>query len=343
MQATWGLNIKAHTLPALAGYKRYKHTAENEEMAEDESEVPALLHAAMVKDGKLFPDKVHYITALKGLLEAKFNEEETAIATYNHKLGYTIAQATQAKARRPITPGVPFAPPIVNKNARKTRKVSGLDKLFGDGGTVFVQNKEDGWRATVHVYGTSPSYEKTVADFESFYATHIDRPQRGGSIVVVGDGGQILGEYPFHPNVPASEAHWREGWADNDSVRVQFSLPPTDNTARIDIYTKPATFDTTKNIKKLDSKAWQQFMMRAKTAFAKAAPCVVDCELVAYDNGRTRADAVVSVNDLLVEPDVDDVFRVTFVLDEGPNIIKVVASVANQDPLDRVLAVIYAP
>jgi hypothetical protein len=59
--------------------------------------------------------------------------------------------------------------------------------------------------------------------------------------------------------------------------------------------------------------------------------------------GRTRADAVVSVNDLLVEPDVDDVFRVTFVLDEGPNIIKVVASVANQDPLDRVLAVIYAP
>ncbi len=59
--------------------------------------------------------------------------------------------------------------------------------------------------------------------------------------------------------------------------------------------------------------------------------------------GRTRADAVVSVNDLLVSPDGDGVFRVTLALDEGPNIIEVVASVANQDPLDRVLAVIYAP
>ncbi|MDA0799540.1 MAG: hypothetical protein O2884_12850 [Chloroflexi bacterium] len=59
--------------------------------------------------------------------------------------------------------------------------------------------------------------------------------------------------------------------------------------------------------------------------------------------GRTRADAVVSVNDLLASPDGDGVFRVTLALDEGPNIIEVVASVANQDPLDRVLAVIYAP
>ena len=300
MQATWGLNIKAHTLPGLAGYKHPEIKDKREEIAEDQSEFPALLYHAMVKNGNLFPRGIGYVGALGALLEAiGISGREKAIAAYNHKLGYTIAQATQAKTRRPITPGVPFAPPTVNKDARKPRKVSGIGALFGDGGTVFVQNKEDGWRATVHVYGTSPSYEKTVADFELFYAAHVGRPQRGGSIVVVGGDGAILGEYPFYPNVhPASwrPAHWREGWIDNDSVRVQFSLPPIDNTAHIDIYTKPAAFDKGKNTKKLDSKAWQQFMMRAKTAFVKAAPCVVDCELVAYDNGRTRADAVAPSN-----------------------------------------------
>lgn len=59
--------------------------------------------------------------------------------------------------------------------------------------------------------------------------------------------------------------------------------------------------------------------------------------------GRTRADAIVSVNDLIVAPDVDGVFSLVLTLDEGPNVIEIVASVANKDPLDRILAVIYAP
>jgi hypothetical protein len=59
--------------------------------------------------------------------------------------------------------------------------------------------------------------------------------------------------------------------------------------------------------------------------------------------GRTRADAVVSVNDLIVEPGVDGMFSATLALVEGPNIIEIVASVGAQDALDRVLAVIYAP
>ena len=59
--------------------------------------------------------------------------------------------------------------------------------------------------------------------------------------------------------------------------------------------------------------------------------------------GRTRADAVVSIDDLIVEPDVDGIFTTTVTLSEGPNIIEIVASVASAEPLDRVLAIIYAP
>jgi hypothetical protein len=59
--------------------------------------------------------------------------------------------------------------------------------------------------------------------------------------------------------------------------------------------------------------------------------------------GRTRADAVVSINDLIVEPDVTGIFTATQALAEGPNIIEIVASVGLTDQLDHVLAVIYAP
>ena len=59
--------------------------------------------------------------------------------------------------------------------------------------------------------------------------------------------------------------------------------------------------------------------------------------------GRTRVDAVVTVNDTLVEPNIDGRFSLNVDLEEGPNIIEVVASVASGEQEDLVLVVIYLP
>ena len=58
--------------------------------------------------------------------------------------------------------------------------------------------------------------------------------------------------------------------------------------------------------------------------------------------GRTRVDAVVTINDTVVEPDLDGRFSLGIDLEEGPNIIEVVASVASGEQEDVVvLVVIY--
>ena len=60
-------------------------------------------------------------------------------------------------------------------------------------------------------------------------------------------------------------------------------------------------------------------------------------------SGRTRVDAVVTVNDAFVDPDIDGIFSTELTLDEGPNIIEVVASIATGEELSTVLVVIYEP
>ena len=60
-------------------------------------------------------------------------------------------------------------------------------------------------------------------------------------------------------------------------------------------------------------------------------------------SGRTRVDAVVTVNDTFVDPDIDGRFSAEIPLDEGPNIIEVVASIATGEELSIVLVVIYEP
>ena len=62
-----------------------------------------------------------------------------------------------------------------------------------------------------------------------------------------------------------------------------------------------------------------------------------------YVVGRTRVDAVVTINDTVVEPNIDGQFSLTVDLEEGPNIIEVVASVASGEQLDLVLVVFYVP
>ena len=59
--------------------------------------------------------------------------------------------------------------------------------------------------------------------------------------------------------------------------------------------------------------------------------------------GRTRIDAVVSVNDVFAEVDEEGRFRVPLELEEGPNIIEVVVSIGSGEELSEVLVVIYSP
>lgn len=59
--------------------------------------------------------------------------------------------------------------------------------------------------------------------------------------------------------------------------------------------------------------------------------------------GRTRVDAVVTVNDTLVEPDIEGRFSLNVELEIGPNIFEVVSSVASGEQQDQVLVVIYLP
>ena len=59
--------------------------------------------------------------------------------------------------------------------------------------------------------------------------------------------------------------------------------------------------------------------------------------------GRTRVDAIVTINDTMVEPNIDGEFSLDMALEEGPNIIEVVASVASGEQMDLVLVAIYVP
>ena len=59
--------------------------------------------------------------------------------------------------------------------------------------------------------------------------------------------------------------------------------------------------------------------------------------------GRTRVDAVITVNDIVLEPDIDGRFETTVVLEIGANIIEVVVSVLSGEQEDLVLVVIYLP
>jgi len=59
--------------------------------------------------------------------------------------------------------------------------------------------------------------------------------------------------------------------------------------------------------------------------------------------GSTRVDAVVTINDTEVEPDGDGLFSLGVDLEEGPNLIEIVASVASGEQKDLVLVVIYIP
>lgn len=64
----------------------------------------------------------------------------------------------------------------------------------------------------------------------------------------------------------------------------------------------------------------------------------------AYEfTGRTTVDALLSVNDSVLEVDEEGRFAFAMELEEGPNVIEVVVSNALGDQFDEVLLVIYEP
>lgn len=58
-------------------------------------------------------------------------------------------------------------------------------------------------------------------------------------------------------------------------------------------------------------------------------------------SGITRSDAVVSINDVVVEVDEDGKFSATVTLEEGPNSIEVIASDYEGNEESQVLTLIY--
>lgn len=59
--------------------------------------------------------------------------------------------------------------------------------------------------------------------------------------------------------------------------------------------------------------------------------------------GRTRADAVLSINGVIIPMDADGRFEVTVALNMGPNLIEVVASDLDGNQKSRVLLVVALP
>ena len=70
---------------------------------------------------------------------------------------------------------------------------------------------------------------------------------------------------------------------------------------------------------------------------------VLTAESILEVVGRTRIDALVTINDTIVEPDIDGRFILDVDLEEDPNIIEIVASVASGEQKDLVVVAIYIP
>lgn len=60
-------------------------------------------------------------------------------------------------------------------------------------------------------------------------------------------------------------------------------------------------------------------------------------------SGRTRVDAVVTINDDAVSPDAEGIFQQSVTLEFGANIIEVVASVASNEQDSIVITAVYLP
>jgi hypothetical protein len=70
---------------------------------------------------------------------------------------------------------------------------------------------------------------------------------------------------------------------------------------------------------------------------------IITSEATLVVAGRTRVDAVVTINDDIASPDADGRFEATIPLEFGANIIEVVASVASNEQDSIVITAVYLP
>ena len=100
--------------------------------------------------------------------------------------------------------------------------------------------------------------------------------------------------------------------------------------------TQPPAPESTATPEAIQADLFLQLINPSETEVFVAEPVI---EIAA----RTRVDAVVTINDTLVEPDIDGRFSLNVDLEVGPNIIEVVTSVASGEQEGLVLVVIYLP
>ena len=96
----------------------------------------------------------------------------------------------------------------------------------------------------------------------------------------------------------------------------------------------PGTSDTSTSLVAKEGNLFLQLIEPAETEVITGLPSLTVV-------GRTRVDAVVTIDDTWVEPNIDGEFALEVPLEEGPNIVEVVASVATGEQMDLVLVAIY--
>jgi len=154
-----------------------------------------------------------------------------------------------------------------------------------------------------------PADETTIATFD-FNAEE--------SVVVTGNDKVIFkpvvrllvrqGNDPFEPVMPPTE---------EDSASLAPKLPPM-----------------------FHSNADGSFFLEVLSP--ETSEIIVDTDSVTV-SGNTTADAVVSVNDSFVGVDLNGYFETVVQLEDGVNMIEVVASLASGEQFDQVIAAIYSP
>jgi hypothetical protein len=70
---------------------------------------------------------------------------------------------------------------------------------------------------------------------------------------------------------------------------------------------------------------------------------IITTDAMLVVSGRTRVDAVVTINDDIASPGADGRFEATVALEVGANIIEVVASVASNEQDSIVITAVYLP
>ena len=151
-------------------------------------------------------------------------------------------------------------------------------------------------------------------------------------LVVLGCGGQDSQATA----APADRAAPADATTEPAAAPETVTAQPTATTAPPPTETPAPTAVPTPTPDAIQEDLFLQLVNPAETEVFVSEPTI---EIV----GRTRVDAVVTVNDTLLVPEIDGRFSLNVDLEIGTNIVEVVASVASGEQMDLVLVVVYLP